>query len=761
MNALRRPARASLAAVWLPAIALGASIVPVAAIAQPTEPCPPGADAAAPVAVDDVCAARVIGFEPEIKKLGEALCSNASASATTRLEEKTAREFGRLVEECGDALLKSGSVLTQRYLHQWISGPSEGWGEDLKVRGVKPSADLRAYRETITSSYGDGAESSKLPAWYREEAAFSEAVAAVSDVARDYLKGNTWGTYTAETRIERYRKNAGLAEDHPRVRLLGALLARVKATPSDAADAEIPEELWKEFGTIRHQRLTGAAGFYTEACDKEAAKDDSLADAVTLAWASHLLARGAKELEKLDGPVNALKGQFHDWTRAEPAFGAEMTGAFMSGYVKKHYFESDRNLGEVSPEMARMLADGVNAPLRSRYGLPKAAAAEKAGDAVGIAGTRFDSNDNLRVVFPDKCELESVRHVKEDGTAGAILTGHEWDARGIYDKESFAVNKEFPISELVFKEEDRANRNKARSYDVALKCGDRSRRFRINIPPLPDSAEPIDFVTPETAPPYAAMLADGKVNGLLVGGHHTREVDTSVRAMREIGFREVSRKSGVSIRDRFFELLSEKGPDGKPILDYFVKDAHANGYAFDAGMFRANKKGEEIVFEKTGPDGKPHRITVLGNSEGEGDDSPDGFETVDYAKYFDTMAARGDHHLFVANFSCWSDGKTAFEWDGIRSKNVKYLPTDKSATYYKYYWHGLAKRENTFQIVYALDRKMDYSTMRTEFSNFDDEVLMPDDPAFITVLTEKIKSARASSSGIPVRVHLEETRPNS
>ena len=91
---------------------------------------------------------------------------------------------------------------------------------------------------------------------------------------------------------------------------------------------------------------------------------------------------------------------------------------------------------------------------------------------------------------------------------------------------------------------------------------------------------------------------------------------------------------------------------------------------------------------------------------------------------------------------------------------MKYLPTDESASYWKNYWSGMARRENTFQIVAAIDQKLDYAKMRTEFDNFDSEVLMPDDPTFVGKMTDKIKSHRASNSGIPVTVGLEDTRPS-
>lgn len=730
------------------------------AFAQPQDPCPsPNPDGSCPIDASDLCKARVLEFETRIKELGDKLCTAGSAAATKTLEGKVAKEFGAIATDCGGALLLSDSTLTQSYLRSWVSGPSEGWGEDMKINGVKVGADLKAYRDTITSSYGDGLAKEKLPAWYKNEAAYAEALEALVAGARDYLKnGSSYALNNAEEKIGKFQTNAGLADTDARVKFLKDMLARIKTPTTDA----LPKELLETYAKNPAIRLDGAAGFYTQACDAKAAKDDSIADALSLAWAAHLTGNGPAGLEKMDSAVAAAKASMSNFSRAETAFGSEMTGAWMASYVKKTYFADDSNVKEASADMSRALADAVNGPLRARFGLPPLVNAEKAGEALGMAGTKFDSNDNLRLIFPGKCELVGVNNVKADGTTGDLVKENGWDARGIYDEHSYGTNKDFPISELAFREVAGVNKDKARSYDVTMKCGDRTRKFRVAIPPRPDTTEPINYVKRDTAPPYAAMLADGKLNGLMVGGHHTRDAEVQIKSLKELGFREVSRNEDVSIADRFFEKLKEKGPNGKPVIDYYVKDAHANGYAFDAGMFRANKRGIEVVLEKTGPDGKKHTMTVISNKAGEGKEGgPEGYETVSYSKYFDAVAARGDESLFVANFSCWSDGKSAFEWDGIRSEKVKYMPTDEAASYWEQYWRGMGTRENTFQIVAGIDKKMDYAKMRETFDNFDKEVLMPDDATFVEKMTDKIKSHRASSTGIPVRIGLEDTRPNS
>ncbi len=743
-------------------LAVAAALLAPAALAQPAaEECAPGTIGNGfAISSDDLCVARVIEVETRIQALGTRLCSDPSSPATRAAEEQLARDFGAVAKDCGQAALARESVLTQSYLHAWLAGPSSGWGDDLTIHGVKVDADLRAYRETITSSWGDGLAAEKLPGWYKKEAAYAEAVGALLDAARDYLKaGSDYALSPAKTRIERFERLSGAGEDDPRRKLLNDLFARIQTPSADP----VPAELLRTFAANRPIRLSGAAGFHTEACDAAAANDDALADGLALGWAMHLLGNGPKELQKLDAAVDAIKGSFNVWSRAEQAFGTELTGAAMSTYVKKTYFAGDDKVREVPPEMARELARLVNGAVRQKLGLPPApASTEATGEAMGLAGSRFDSNANLRVVFPGKCVLDSVRHVKADGTTGEILTDHDWDRRGIYWPDSFKTDESFPISELVFRETSTTDPNKNRSYDVTLTCGDRIRKVRLSLPPRPaTSDEAIDFVTRDAAPPHADIYADGKVDGLMVSGYHTRDADTVVRALKSMGFREVSRRSGVSIRDRFFEVLGQKRADGKPVIDYFIKHAHANGYAYDAGMFRANKTGDEIVLEKRTDDGKPHRITVLGNKDGEGrHGGPDGFETVDYARFFDVMAARGDSHLFVGNLSCWSDGKTAFEMDGIRNRKVKYLPTDKMAHFWPGFWYGMADGEHSFQIVRAIDERMTYAKMRETFTEFDEEILMPDDPAFVGVITEKIKSYRAGSSGIPVRVSLQETRPN-
>jgi len=750
----------SLRSLRVNAFLLAALLAPTLALAQPTTgaDCPP-IDVTPPLLDSaDVCSARIIDIHTRILALGQKMCANTDPAASKAAEEKLAKEFGALTADCSDSLMKSSSTLVQSYLYSWLNGPSEGWGEDTKVHGAKIPETLRNYRETITSSYGSGTPPEKLPDWYKQQAAYAEAVTALLSGARDYMKsGSSWAMSNAETKIDRFKTNAGLGDDDARVKFLKEMLARIK-TPNTTA---IPKELLEAFAANPPVRLNGPAGFYTQVCDPKGAKDASLNDALSLAFAAHLAGNGAAKYETLDASVNALKSSYDKFANADAAFGSEMSGAWMSNYVKKTYFEGDSNTQDISPEMARALGESVTNPLRERYGLPKGSSVENAGDSLGLAGSKFDSNDNLRIVFPGKCELAGIYHVKADGSTGEILKETGWDARGIYDAESFANSKDFPLSELVFKETSGTNKDKNRAYDVVMKCGDKTRKTRVSIPPRPDTTEPIDFVKADTAPPYAGMLADGVLNGVLIGGYHTRDGEVSVKAMKELGFREVSRKDDISLRDRFFELMGEK-KNGKAVTDYFVKDAHANGYAYDAGMFRANKRGQEVVLEKIGPDGKKHRITVLGNKPGEGKEGgPEGFDTVDYAKYFDVMNGRGDATTFVANFSCWSLGKSAFEWDGIRSSNVKYLPTDKAASYWESYWTGMARRENTFQIIGALDKKMDYAKMRDTYSNFDDEIIMPDDPGFVSAITDSIKSHRAGSSGIPVRISLQESRPNS
>ena len=738
-----------------------ALLVPGFVHAQPVPgtDCPPDPGAAALLDSDDVCTARILDIRKSILQVGNLLCANSDPAATKRAEDRLAKDFGAVAADCGASILKYDDTLTQSYLYSWINGPSEGWGADTKVHGVKIGEELRGYRETITSSWGSGATPEKLPAWYKEDAAYAEAVAALVTGAREFMKsGSSWALNSAETKIDRFKTFSGAGDDDARVKFLKEMLGRIKTANTTA----IPAELLKAYAENPPVRLNGPAGFFTQMCDPALAKDEALADAVALALASHLTAFGPTGLETLDSSMNALKNEFDDWTRAETAFGAEMTGAWMSNHVKKTYFADDSNAPDVSPEMARALAQAVNEPLRQRYGLPASAPiAEEAGAALGLAGSKFDSNDNLRVVFPGKCELGAVHHVMPDGSTGKVLAEEGWDPRGVYDGESFLNAKDFPISELVFKETAGTDKDKARAYDVVMKCGATTRKVRISIPPRPDTTEPIDFVTPDTAPPYEAMLADGRLEGMLIGGYHTRDVDVSVKALKEQGFREVSRNPDVSLSERFFEILGKK-EDGKAVVDYFVKDAHANGYAFDAGMFRANKRGVEVVMEKRGPDGKPHRITVLGNKDGEGKEGgPEGYDTIEYSKFFDAMGARGDATTFIANFSCWSLGKSAFEWDGIRSDKVKYLPTDKSASYWENYWRGLGSHENTFQIVGALDDQLTYAEMRETYSNFDDEIIMPDDPGFVSAVTDSIKSHRAGSSGIPVRVSLQESGPTS
>lgn len=717
--------------------------------------CPPGSVGALGIEASDVCKARVLEFETRLNELGGKLCSSASSAATKALEAKVAKEFGEIAKDCGDAFLASQSELTQSYLYAWLNGPSEGWGADTTVHGVKIPENLRSYRDTITSSYGGGLSADKLPGWYKNQAAYSEAVAALVTGSREMLTDRS--SYGLSNVVSRYKTSTGLADTDERVKFLKDMVAAITATPS----AGIPKELLEAYAKNPPIRLNGANGFYTQACNADAAKDDALTDALSIAWASHLLTNGGGNLEKLQSSIDVLKPAYKDWTRAEPAFGSEMTGAFMSNYVKTTYFSGDSNIADASPAMTRSLADAVNGTVRAKFGLPAVVSSETPGEAIGMAGTKFDSNDNLRTVFPGKCELVSVNGVKADGSTGAILKDTDWDPRGIYDVDNFVNNKDYPISELVFREPSTANKDKLRSYDVFLKCGASTRKFRMNIPPRTTSTDPIDFVTSDKAPPYKDLLADGKLNGLLVAGHHTRDGEVMVKAMKELGFKVISTKKDVSIKDRFYEMLAEKGANGKPALDYFVKDAHANGYAYDAGMFRANKRGIEVVMEKKGPDGKPHRVVVLGNKKGEGKDTPNGFETVDYAKYFEIMGKRGDHHLLVGNFSCWSDGKTAFEMDGIRNKKVKYVPTDVMASFWEEYWDGLGEAEIGFQLIKAMDKKKDYAWLKANYEIFDNEVLMPDDPTFVEKLTDKIKTHRAGSSGIPVTVTFEESRPNS
>ena len=743
----------------LPFVAL--LLAPGFAFAQPVDgtDCPPGTEPIAPIGTTEICTARILDVQTRIQALGARLCANTDPSANKAAEERLAKEFGEVATECADGLLETDSPLLQTYLYSWLNGPSDGWGDDAKVNGVVLPPALRAYRNSFVNTWEQPAASDALPAWFRNEGAYSEAITALVTAARQSMGGSSYALNQAQDKIDRYKTWSGLGNDHPRVKFLTGILERLRNPQA----GEIPAELAETYAASAAVRVNGPSGFYTQWCDPKAAKDDSLTDGLSLLLGAHLLANGATSWQHLDGAMNAMKSGYTSWSRAETAFGAEMTGAWMANWVKKTYFADDPKVQDVSEEMSRALANAVNAPLRERYGLPAAAPiTDESGDALGLAGSKFDSNDNLRVVFPDACDLVGVHHVNADGSTGAVLSEHQWDARGIYTEESFVSGKDFPVSELVFKETTGTNKDRARSYDVVMKCGSVTRKTRLSIPPRPDTAEPIDFVTPDTAPPYEGMLADGRLNGVLVGGYHTRDGEVSVRALKEQGFREVSRNEDISIRDRFFELLGEKKADGKPALDYFVKDAHANGYAFDAGMFRSNKRGIEVVLEKRGPDGKPHRVTVLGNKEGEGKEGgPEGFDTVEYSKFFEVMGKRGDATTFIANFSCWSLGKSAFEWDGIRSNGVKYLPTDKSASYWERYWSGLGSHENTFQIIGALDKKMSYERMRDVYSNFDSEIIMPDDPTFVSTVTDSIKSHRASSSGIPVTVSLQESRPNS
>ena len=190
-----------------------------------------------------------------------------------------------------------------------------------------------------------------------------------------------------------------------------------------------------------------------------------------------------------------------------------------------------------------------------------------------------------------------------------------------------------------------------------------------------------------------------------------------------------------------------------------MKDAHANGYDFDTGMFRINKTGDEVVLTKKGPEGKPHTVTVLGPSSGQAEATEVGYEQVSYPRYFDAVAARGDAPLFIANFSCWSDGKSAFEWDAIRKSNVEYLPTHTTSTFFLNYWHGITDREVAFITIKALDKKMAYAELKQRWPDFTKEVLMPDDPKFVETITEKIKSQRAGNGGIPVRIELTASAP--
>lgn len=731
-----------------------AVLAPAAASAQPAPAsgCTNADGTPCPIDPNDLCAARVLDFQSRAQSLGAEMCAARNASRTKADEEKVAKEFGELIQSCGGGVLTSASPLTQNYLYAWLKGPSEGWGADTTVRGFKLSDDLRAYREIITSSYGT-MDLAKQPAWYKNEAAFTEAVDALLSGARETLKSpeSSWALSSAEGAITKYQTGAGLADDNPRVKFLKDLLARIK-TPVAGA---LPADLLAGYAKNRALRTDGAAGFYTESCDKDAASDDSLERALELAWAAHLRANGPKNFEMFDATANGAKGSFHSWTRAEPAFGAEMTGAWMASYVKKTYFEGDAHVGDPSAAMTRSMADAVNATVRTRYGLAAPASTDKPGEALGLASSKFDSNDNLRVIFPGKCDLVSARGVRADGTTGDVLMkGSDWDPRGIYDKDSFRNDKDFPLTELVFREPTGADKDKARGYDVTMKCGGQEEKFRISVPPRPDVDGNVAFVTNDEKPPYEAMLADGEINSIFIGGQHTRELEVSVKAYKEMGFKEVSRKSGVKLQPRFLELLVEKGRDGKPKADYMIKDAHANGYAYDAGMFRVNKTGDEVVLEKKSADGKIHRVTMLGNAKGEGNVAADAYETVDYGKYFDAMAKRGDASFLVGNFSCWSMGKSAFEMDGTRNKNVKYVPTDKTASYYEAYWRGISDAEITFELVKGIDKRMDYNAMKAAWKTFDDEILMPNDPAFVPTIVDSIKSHRAGDSGIPTRVEL-------
>ncbi len=743
---------------------VGAFAASIAAHAQPTTAeCPPTEPAAAtaPISGADLCTARVLEFEPRITALGRSLCARTDPSASKAAEDRLARDFAPLVEECADALLASESAVTQSYLYSWLTGPSEGWGDSLTVRGTTIPASLRKYREAATSTSGWSPPSADdVPTWFEREGAYALAVEALLDGARARLAApsSSWSLNTAKTKIDHYRRLGGVAEDDPRVRFLSQTYARLETPTTEA----FPAELVETYVSTRPVRLTGAAGFYAEFCDAAAAKDDALTGALKLAWIAHLLANGPKELDKLVPAIDAARAHYADWSRAEPVFGADTTGPYMADLVMRTYFADDGNVAKPSAEMTRALADGVNGPLRARFGLPPVASADRNGDALAVVGSKFDSNDNLRVVFPGKCDLTSVKTVKDDGSSGEVLSGHEWDPRGIYDPESYRHNGDYPLSELVFREPAGAKTDKARSYDVSLTCRDVgvARRVRLTIPPRPDSTEPIDFILREDKPPYDGMLADGALEGIHISGTHTRDGGVVVAAYKKLGFKIVSRKKNVDLKARFFDLLGET-KDGKPRVDYFVKDAHANGYAYDAGMLRVNKTGIEVVMEKKSPDGKTHRLTVLGNSRGEGDSSPGGHATIDYAHYFDTVSGRGDAALLVGNFSCWSVGKSAFEMDGIRATNVKYLPTDESATFYTEYFPEIVDEEITFILVGGLDKRQSYAQMSATSTIFDGEILLPSDEAFVSTMTDKIQSHRASNTGIPVRVSLVESRPAS
>ena len=195
---------------------------------------------APPLDANDICSARIIDIHTRILALGQKMCTSSDPAASKSAEEKLAKEFGALTADCSDSLMKSSSTLVQSYLYSWLNGPSEGWGEDTKVHGVKIPEALRNYRETITSSYGSGTPADKLPEWYKQEAAYAEAVSALLSGARDYMKsGSSWAMSNAETKIDRYKTNAGLGDDDGRIKFLKEMLARIK-TPNATG---IPKEL--------------------------------------------------------------------------------------------------------------------------------------------------------------------------------------------------------------------------------------------------------------------------------------------------------------------------------------------------------------------------------------------------------------------------------------------------------------------------------------------------------------------------------------
>ena len=302
---------------------------------------------------------------------------------------------------------------------------------------------------------------------------------------------------------------------------------------------------------------------------------------------------------------------------------------------------------------------------------------------------------------------------------------------GFYYRKSFKYDESLDLTRLSLKSKTHG------TFYLKIKCNNIVQIKKIV---LPDPTKKITHIKREESPNYKELDQDGTRRGLFISGDDLRSANFMVNFLEQKKQFLCKREPDSFLASKK-RLLQDLRNRKEGLIDYIVRNVHANGYSHDAGAFILPNPSVRYVCNKT-IDGLKHEMVIYGkenhpenvlhkhNSNKSWDDGKIG-----YADFLESIDLPRSTQLLMANLSCSSLSKSVYEMNRLSNnrQHIKYIGGEKSVKYFENeeIFNPQKDAALAFSESMISEKRQSYRDMKKAYPVYEhNAIYLPDDPRY-------------------------------